>query len=210
MNKTSAFVAVVVMLGAAAFMASRPAPPPALDKDAPASKAWREWLAARRAGQLERLNAYAARAVFPKNRDFMGEQVPYFIDAEGVPCAVANLIIESGGDDLARRVSASDNHVRVGGLKDGPVVDWILVSGLLQEEAARIQPSYSHMRRDPERIARERELNRVRTHLREVETELREGTEIALDFAVGRLLERIRRDPAFGRSLAYSPSADSL
>lgn len=208
MNKLSALV-VLLLAGTAVFLSPPPgASAPLVDKEAPEARAWRAWLAGRRAAQIERLHRYTARGVFPKNRDFPGELEPYFIDADETPCAVANLMIEAGELKLVQEIAARNNHVRVGAVKDGPLVDWILASGLLQEEAARVQPSYEFLKhRRPEDREGEREIARVRTHLREVEKELIEGTGVALDFAVGRLLERVARDPAFGRSLPGSPTS---
>src|SRR5687767_1301171 len=44
---------------------------------------------AARATHIERLAEYAARGVFPKNTDFSGRRVPYFIDRVGTRCAMA-------------------------------------------------------------------------------------------------------------------------
>lgn len=97
----------------------------------------------RRAENLDRLHDYWQADEFPKNLDFPGRQVPYFIDAAGIPCAMAYLITESGYSSLAKQVQQTNNHVYINDIKDGPVLDWIHESGLTQKEVARIQPTYN-------------------------------------------------------------------
>jgi hypothetical protein len=98
---------------------------------------------AARAGHIARLEAYALRGRFPKNRDFPRAQVPYFIDADGTRCAMAHLIDESGGKDLVLRVAASANHALVPELAgDAALVAWLQREGITLEEAALIQPAY--------------------------------------------------------------------
>jgi len=62
----------------------------------------------------ERLRIYRERGEFPKNRDFCGAQVPYFIDADGTRCAMAHLLEASGGGDFVLRVrGATDDAGQV-------------------------------------------------------------------------------------------------
>ncbi len=95
----------------------------------------------RRIENLDRLHSYWVRGKFPKNPDF-SHRIPYFKDASGVPCAVAYLIEKSGKSALVNEVARTNNHVYVNDIQDGPVLDWINNSGLTQDEAALIQPSY--------------------------------------------------------------------
>jgi len=92
---------------------------------------------------LDHLREYWQRGLFPVNSDFQGTRVPYFKDYRGVSCAVAYLMERSGAQELVDHVVAHDNQVLVSALRDGPALDWILQSGLTQEEAATIQPGYS-------------------------------------------------------------------
>ena len=83
---------------------------------------------------------------------------------------------------------------------DGPIADWILASGLIQEELARIQAPAVPVRVhafDPSPVARagaapiklvtvEEMKAGVRAHIGQVETELREGQERSLDTALER------------------------
>ncbi len=97
----------------------------------------------KRALNIRRLRTYRKEGLFPKNLDFRGAFIPYFKDATGTPCAVAYLMEQSGQRDIVADVAVKNNHVYVNDIKDGPVLIWIKQSGLTQQEAARIQPSYS-------------------------------------------------------------------
>jgi len=167
---------------------------------APEPDYYRGKLAERRAVQLDLLHAYAMAGVFPRNLDFKNELRPYFIDAAGTPCAVAHLWIEDGGKDAAKLVAAADNHVKVADLKEGPLVDWILTSGLIQEEAAQIQPSYN-FRNGKKQSSDER--RRVRARLLSVEAKLRGQGKESLATAVSRLLARLKKDAAFVQKLPF-------
>ena len=94
-----------------------------------------------RARALDRLHAYAARGVFPRNTRHSGERVPYFIDDEARACAVAHLIQASGAPALAETVRVRENNARVAAMTTdlGP---WLEENGLTAEEAAQIQPTY--------------------------------------------------------------------
>jgi hypothetical protein len=102
---------------------------------------------AARATHIERLRAYAARGVFPRNTDFADQRVPYFIDRDGTRCAMAYLIEESGAGDYVRKVAAKMNNAYVPEIgRDaelgGTLHAWLDANGLTETEAARIQPSY--------------------------------------------------------------------
>lgn len=96
----------------------------------------------RRELNLNRLRDYWTRGSFPKNTHFVHERAPYFKDQFGTPCAVAYLMERSGRADLVDDVARASNHVYIGELEGGPVIDWIHQSGLTKGEAARIQPAY--------------------------------------------------------------------
>ncbi len=95
---------------------------------------------------LQELEQYRTRGLFPKNTDFRGKCVPYFVDAEGTRCAVAHLLDVSDQGELVRYVAARNNHVKVTELaSNAEFVAWLAAAGLTLEEAARIQPSYDRM-----------------------------------------------------------------
>jgi hypothetical protein len=100
---------------------------------------------ARRASLLETLRFYRDRGAFPKNYDFPGQAVPYFIDRNtGILCAVAHLLESTGRRDIVDRVAATDNNVWVAQLaSDTAFTGWLDASGLTLDEAARIQVPYT-------------------------------------------------------------------
>ena len=98
---------------------------------------------ARRAEQIRVLAAYRERGIFPRNRDFPGQLVPYFVDQDGVLCAVAHLLATSGRRDIVDRVAAAHNNVWVADLAgDTAFSAWLDAQGLTLAEAARIQVPY--------------------------------------------------------------------
>jgi hypothetical protein len=94
---------------------------------------------------LDFLREYIQAGRFPRNEEVEGE-TPIFVDARGAPCAVAYLMLKAGREDLVRQVVEEDNYIRIGEVREGPVLDWIRGSGLSQEECAAIQPSYRRRR----------------------------------------------------------------
>ncbi|APR87788.1 hypothetical protein A7982_13137 [Minicystis rosea] len=102
--------------------------------------------AARRAARaqiLAEVARYARAGRFPKNRDFPGSMVPYFIDAEGTRCAVAHLVESTGDAGLAAAVATTHNNAFVREFEANlAFTAWLDRVGLTAAEAARIQPSY--------------------------------------------------------------------
>lgn len=100
-----------------------------------------EGLGTQRAAMLERLHAYWQRGVFPENTH-VSAQVPVFVDDRGVACAVAQLVIDSGHEDLAQQIRRTDNHGYLLEMNQPGLATWIASSGLTADELAAIQPSY--------------------------------------------------------------------
>ena len=98
----------------------------------------------RRARLIEELAAYRNRGAFPHNYDFPGQLVPYFRDRKtGALCAVGDLLAFTGRSDIADRVVALDNNLRVPQLAaDTAFRRWLDDNGLTLAEAARIQVAY--------------------------------------------------------------------
>jgi hypothetical protein len=99
-------------------------------------------LRAERYRNLERLRSYRLAGEFPRNSRHRGERVPYFIDDDGIACAVGHLVAESGHTDVAREIAASENNARLLTMTHPALPAWIAASGLTAEECARIQPAY--------------------------------------------------------------------
>ncbi|MGZ8413469.1 MAG: hypothetical protein ACXWZS_08940 [Gemmatirosa sp.] len=110
----------------------------------------------RRLAALATLRTYRDRGVFPHNRDFPGQAVPYFVDREtGTPCAVAHLLAASGRRDIVDRVARTDNNVWVASLAgDTAFTGWLDANGLTLVEAARIQVPYVDTDDPPLSVAR--------------------------------------------------------
>jgi hypothetical protein len=98
----------------------------------------------RRSALVAVLRVYRDGGAFPRNYDFPGEAVPYFIDRKtGIRCAVAHLLEHTGEIDLVARVARADNNIWVAELEgDAEFGEWLDANGLTLAEAARIQVPY--------------------------------------------------------------------
>lgn len=98
----------------------------------------------RRTAAIATLAAYRDAANFPRNYDFPGQAVPYFVDRfTGIRCAVAHLLERTGREDIVARVAATNNNVWVAELAgDTALGGWLHTNGLTLAEAARIQVPY--------------------------------------------------------------------
>jgi hypothetical protein len=103
---------------------------------------WRQRLAAERGRNLAVLREYQARGLFPINDQDPTRAIPIFVDRHDTACAVGYLMRQSGAGRAVAAIVQANNFVYVTDVHDGPLVDWILTSGLTQEEAALIQPGY--------------------------------------------------------------------
>jgi len=90
----------------------------------------------RRAKLIDWLHDYRVAGVFPS--DGM-RPISVFVDARGVRCPMAEMIHLSGRDDLVEAVHRKNNTLRLATVHSGPLFDWILDSGLTQEEVALVQ-----------------------------------------------------------------------
>jgi len=93
----------------------------------------------RRAELLGELGRYRERGEFGVNRDLPDARLPYFSDATGRRCAVAQLMHFSGEQAFVAEVAARDNHAWIVDLAgDARFQAWLENWGLTVEEAARI------------------------------------------------------------------------
>src|SRR5579859_3636996 len=146
-------------------------------------------LADHRAKQIAHLHAYGEKRQFPLNVT----NVPNFhsfCDAKGRLCAVANLLETDGRHDLVEATARENNALAVADVHGGPIMDWILTSGLTQEELVRVQvwpvlhePEARKLERKPA-TAGERMNSAVAKHMVEMEAELEANTEASLAIAV--------------------------
>jgi hypothetical protein len=159
---------------------------------------WRRALAAARKREISRLAAYREAGRFPRNHRILG-RTPTFVDDRGTPCAVGFLMQGSGHRDLVKSIARDDNNVYIENIEDGPALDWIQLSGLTQDECARIQPSYPWERPRPRPIPVPSERERLIAHFNAVENELHDATDSSLDAALEVLSPRIRRGLSISR-----------
>jgi hypothetical protein len=103
---------------------------------------WRLTLARERLLNIQRLHRYQQRGLFPINEHHSCRSVPVFVDNKDTACAVGYLMRESGWEIAVEKIRSQNNLVYVTDVVDGPLVEWVAYSGLIQEEAALIQPGY--------------------------------------------------------------------
>src|SRR5262245_52916082 len=98
-------------------------------------------LRAERARQLERLEEYRKRGVFPAGFEVEAELAPddphaeegrvhAFIAPNGALCPVAHLMAASGRRDLVDRIARESNDLCIALTADPEVHTWVLSSGL--------------------------------------------------------------------------------
>lgn len=87
------------------------------------------------------LDGYRTAGNFPMNY-YRAERIPVFIDEHGTHCAVGYLMMKSGHEEMAQRISRADNYVWVKDLRDTGVPAWQQASGLSFAELALIQGAY--------------------------------------------------------------------
>jgi hypothetical protein len=166
---------------------------PTVDRDA-----LRTELAAQRTLNLKRFAEYRRAQVYPHN-SYENGKLNVWRDADGHLCAVANLMAKQGLDKLVDSTATEQNFVRIADVTSGPLIDWVLTSGLTQEEIVMIQ--WPTMVED---LARERREGRIAARARKREDKRLEAGYLAteralkqsvvrdagLDLAVARLEKR--------------------
>ena len=100
------------------------------------------FLATNRQRQIACLRYYMNRGLFPQNEGQSISAVPIFVDRHQTHCAVGFLMHSDGNDSDVASIVETNNLVRVNDVRRGSMMHWIRSSGLTQEEAALIQPSY--------------------------------------------------------------------
>ncbi len=107
-------------------------------------------LVEQRATNLASFRAYVQRGVFPSNT-YRNGKLNVWIDEDGNLCAAATMINDSGLGDLVTRVGEQSNFIRLRDVTAGPLMDWMLMSGLTQAEIVAIQePGFNVRQRQPQ------------------------------------------------------------
>lgn len=163
----------------------------------PARAAVRAALAKARATNLAAFRVYQKKGVFPSNT-FEPGKLNVWLDTNGNFCAAATLIKMSGMDDLVTKVAEQNNFIRLADVKEGPLMDWILTSGLTQDEIAAIQEPFMGVmepQADPAQPIlvnanlRKAEDARLRAKYRAVDKMIAKNTAKSLDAATDRLMK---------------------
>lgn len=150
-------------------------------------------LASRRAATVDHFLAYRDARVYPVNTYQPGMQ-HVWLDERGNLCAAATLIGHDWGRGAATAVSYDDNFIRLADVKDGPLLDWILTSGLTHHEIVAIQePGFAYgmpVEPEPDDPGRIAEIDRLFTVYTSVERQLRSMADASLDDATDALMAR--------------------
>lgn len=153
-------------------------------------------LAERRAKNVAAFRKYVVAGVYPHNVnmtpdvDGFGEELNIWIDGEGHRCAAAQMIWASGAHELVEQQAATDNLIRLANVTDGPLMDWILTSGLTQDEVVLIQRPF---RRPPPQHAanwRKKVDREMRAKYDGIVRELARSRNASLESAVDALMAR--------------------
>ncbi|HEY4243453.1 MAG TPA: hypothetical protein VGM88_26755 [Kofleriaceae bacterium] len=160
--------------------------PVAVDRDTV-----RTQLIQNRATNLARFRAYVAAGSYPSNT-FQPTTLNVWRDNDGHFCAAATIIRASGAVLLVDRVAEQANNIKLGDVKQGPLMDWMLTSGLTQEEIALIQRPFRPVSNapDPQIIPDRRvaETDRLKKLYAEIDSTLTANAATSIETATSRLL----------------------
>jgi hypothetical protein len=156
---------------------------PALDRERVRAE-----LKLRRDHSIQQFIAYRENRVYPINT-FAPDIQHVWRDATGRLCAAATLIAADWGRDAAGRVADQDNFLKLADVHDGPLMDWMLTSGLTQHEIVAIQEP---MRPPPPKLApgEQKEVDRLYAIYTSVDRQLRDLYDENLDEATDALMKR--------------------
>ncbi len=149
-------------------------------------------LRAARAKNLAAFRAYEAAGVFPSNT-YENGALNVWRDRDGHLCAAATIISKSGATELVGRVAEQNNFIKLADVQQGPIEDWILTSGLTQEELVAIQKPFNRVTRVPSPVIapdlRTAETARLKAVYKQVEAQIVNNEAASLDLAAARLLK---------------------
>ena len=158
----------------------------------------RAMLAEARARNLAAFHAYATAGVYPSNV-YKNGALNVWRDQDGHFCAAATIIRTSGETALTDRVADQTNFIRLADVTQGPLMDWMLTSGLTQEELVAIQKPFNPVVEKPiaqpvaqvtlDAKLRAAETARLKKVYAQVEKQLAKNEKKSLDLAVDRLMK---------------------
>ncbi len=144
-----------------------------------------------RARNIAAFEAYVRRGSFPSNT-FTTGIANVWRDRDGHLCAAATMIDASGAHALVKRVAEQNDFIRLADVKQGPLMDWMLTSGLTQDEVALIQRPFMPVAKpsapveQPRRVAENLRLNALYA---QIEKTLAANERTSLDAATERLMK---------------------
>ncbi|MFO0553947.1 MAG: hypothetical protein U0271_36535 [Polyangiaceae bacterium] len=171
--------------------------------------AWRDYLKTQRNLQIARLRDYRDAGEFAQNQEQGGLRFVWR-DEAGRLCAMANLVAQSGRNDLVDEVARDHNDLQLATVTSGELYDWMLESGLTQEEVQLIQePDFAGGRfeQPPSQVSvklpqtSEQQawfIRRKRAHLDSVVDRLDMDFDASLEMALDRLGDRLESAPPLG------------
>ncbi|CAN5161291.1 hypothetical protein BH11MYX1_BH11MYX1_35030 [soil metagenome] len=167
----------------------------------PSWNAVRAALGTRRLHNLASLHTYVTTGVYPHNTYRTGP-LNVWRDADGHICAAATIIALDHHADLVDETGKTNVNIRLLDVTSGPLLDWMLTSGLTIEEIDRIQePGFMPDR--PSEQAYRREDAKLGRDYRATEAYLQKHVGEDLDEATTRLMAR----PDLARALVSPASA---
>lgn len=199
--------ATTALTPAASARSFAPSPAPATVADASlrsappmvSRAAVRAKLLENRRANIARFHAYRIAGVYPSNV-FTSSLENVWLDQQGRFCAAATIIRASGAVPLVERIAEENNFFRIADVSQGPVMDWILTSGLTQAELVMIQKPFRPVTKRPEldpttTIGIDPELRAAETRrlaklYRAIERKLVKAQRANLERAVDRLMKR--------------------
>lgn len=101
-----------------------------------------------RAQNLVAFRAYYTGGSYPSNV-YSKNTINVWRDEAGKFCAAATIMVKSGNEALAIQIGDDNNFIKLGDVKQGPVMDWIISSGFTQAELALIQKPFSPVTKRP-------------------------------------------------------------
>lgn len=147
---------------------------------------------------LEAFRAYVTAGTYPSNVYQSGE-LNVWRDQGGHYCAAATIIKQSGQTELVAKVAEQNNFIRLADVSQGPLMDWILTSGLTQDEIVLIQRPFRPVTQTPEVAPttlvavdaklRQAEDARLRTKYAAIVAKLDKQANASLDAATERLMK---------------------
>ena len=174
----------------------------------------RAMLIENRAANLARFRAYRLAGSYPSNV-YTGSTLNVWRDPDGKFCAAATIIRSSGDTALVEQIAEDNNFIRLATVTSGPLMDWILMSGLTQAELALIQRPFMPVTNRPQleepitasisATLRAKEDARLARLYKRIDATLVRNHRTSLDAAVDRLM----KNPTLARQLVHGDRSAS-